>query len=132
MALRTDSQLAEDCLKFVAGKLEEMLLEMDNPYSISLGKSFMEDVDLEVGVHARVGLPDLLKIGMDLPEANIEAVFRTNLASISGIFGDDAGRPEATFGLVIRDCPLGGIPDGIRADSKMDHDLWLIKATVKW
>ncbi|MBR6204230.1 MAG: lamin tail domain-containing protein [Candidatus Methanomethylophilaceae archaeon] len=132
VALRTDSQLAEDCLKFVAGKLEEMLLGMDNPYSISLGKAFMEDVDLEVGIHARVGMPDLLKIGMDLPEANLEAVFRTNLASISGIFGDEAGRPEATFGLVIRGCPLGGIPDGIRADSKMDHDLWLIKATVKW
>ena len=82
VALRTDSQLAEDCLKFIAGKLEALLLDIDNPYSISLGKSFMENIDLEVGVHVQVGFPEFLKEGIDLPNANLEGVFRTNLESI--------------------------------------------------
>jgi len=132
VALRTDSQLAEDCLKFVAGKLESVLLNIDNPYSIALGKSFMEDVDLEVGVHVEVGFPEILSKGASLPNANVEAVFRTNLSSISGLFGDEIGRPEATFGIVIRDCPLGGIPDRISADPDMERDLWLMKAVVRW
>lgn len=131
-ALRTDSQLAEDCLKFIAGKLEALLLDIDNPYSISLGKSFMENIDLEVGVHVQVGFPEFLKEGIDLPNANLEGVFRTNLASISGLFGEDIGRPETMFGIVIRDCPMAGIPSVLKADSKMKHDLWLMKATVKW
>ncbi|MBR4225719.1 MAG: lamin tail domain-containing protein [Candidatus Methanomethylophilaceae archaeon] len=132
IALRTDSQLAEDCLKFVAGKLESLLMGMDNPYSISLGRSFMEDIDLEIGFHAEVGFPDAVKKGVDLPDANVEAVFRTNLSSLSGLFGDSAGKPEAMFGIVIRDCPLGGIPDVVKADPKMDRDLWLMKAVVRW
>ncbi len=131
-ALRTDSQFAEDCMKFIAGKLQEMLLGVDNPYSISLGKAFMEDIDLEVGFHVEVGFPECITKGVELPDANVEAVFRTNLASLSALYGDGVGRPETVFGLVIRDCPLGGIPDGIKAKSNMDHDLWLMKATVKW
>ncbi|MBR2093462.1 MAG: hypothetical protein IJ904_05410, partial [Candidatus Methanomethylophilaceae archaeon] len=132
IALRTDSQLAEDCLKFVAGKLESLLMGMDNPYSISLGRSFMEDIDLEIGFHAEVGFPDAVKKGVDLPDANVEAVFRTNLSSLSGLFGDSAGKPEAMFGIGIRECPLGGIPDVVKADPKMDRDLWLMKAVVRW
>jgi len=132
VALRTDSQLAEDCLKFVAGKLESVLLNIDNPYSISLGESFMEDVDLEVGVHVEVGFPDFVSKSSVLPDVDMEAVFRTNLSSISGLFGDEIGRPEATFGIVIRDCPLGGVPDRINADPDMERDLWLMKAVVRW
>lgn len=132
IALRTDSQLAEDCLKYVAGKLESMILGMDNPYSIDIGEAFMEDVDLEIDIRAGVGIPQILYAGSEDPEADVEAVFRTNLSAISKLIGTDAGKPELVCGLRITGCPLACIPDGVKADKNMDRDLWLVKVSIKW
>ncbi len=132
VALRTDSQLAEDCLKYIAGKLESMLLGMDNPYSIDIGKAFMEDVDLEIDFRTGIGIPEILTAGSDAPEADVEAVFRTNLSAVSKLFGAEAGRPEIVCGLRITGCPLACIPDGVKTDGNMDRDLWLAKMSIKW
>ncbi|MBO4798981.1 MAG: lamin tail domain-containing protein, partial [Candidatus Methanomethylophilaceae archaeon] len=132
IALRTDSQLAEDCMKYIAGKLESVLLGIDDPYAISIGKAFMEDIDLEISAGTEIGFPKILGRSLDYPDIRCEAVFRTNLASISGLFGEDAGRPETVFGVRLRGCPLGGLPGGLSADPDMERDLWLLKISVVW
>ena len=132
IALRTDSRLAEDCLKFVAGKLESLILGIEDPYSISIGKAFMEDVDLEICVGSSIGLPEILTKGSDIERTSAEVVFRSNLAAISALLGDNAGRPETVCGVRICGCPLAAIPDGVRADKNMDRDLWLMRLSVQW
>ncbi|MDO5853327.1 MAG: lamin tail domain-containing protein [Thermoplasmata archaeon] len=130
VALRTDGDMVEDCLKYVAGQVESLLLGMKNPYRIDPLEAFTENVDLEVSAHARIGFPEILSKSDDMPEVDIAAVFRANLASLTKVLGVDTGDAGIEFGLLIRDCPEVLIPSKLSAKDGMEHDLWLFKATV--
>lgn len=131
VALRTDSELAGDVMRYLAGQLQSVLLGMSNPYSIDPVGMFTENIDLEVQYHAEVGFPGILSKGVpDLPSMDLGVVFRTNLASIGRVIGDDIGRPETEFGIRAIDCPSAVIPQRLKMDENMERDLWLIRVTV--
>ncbi len=130
VAFRTDGDLVKDCLKYVAGKVESLLLGIKNPYKIDPLAMFTENIDLEVMLHAGVGFPELLSKGADLPKMDLCMVLRTNLASLTRIAGIDTGDPGIEFGILARDCPKAVIPSKLGAKDTMTHDLWLFKATV--
>lgn len=130
VAFRTDGDLVKDCLRYVAGKVESLLLGIKNPYSIDPLAMFTENIDLEVMLHAGVGFPELLSKGADLPEMDLCMLLRTNLASLTRIAGIDTGDPGIEFGILARDCPKAVIPSKLGAKDTMKHDLWLFKATV--
>ena len=131
VALRTDGELAKDCLRYIAGKVESLILGIKNPYRIDPVEMFAENIDLEVLAHAGVGFPEVLSKGTDLPEMDLAVLFRANLSSLSRIVDIDSGRPEMEFGVMARNCPVAAIPHKLRPDEKLSHDLWLFKATVK-
>ncbi len=132
IALRTDGELVKDVMKYIVGKVMEIVLKAKNPYRIDPVEMFAENIDLEISAHARVGLPEALSKGTDLPDVDIGAVFRTNLSAITSLAGIDTGRPEVMFGLRIADCPKELIPSKMSARKNMDHDLWLMMATVRF
>ena len=132
VAFRTDGDLLEDVLLYIAGELEAIIFGIESPYSIDPLEAFTEHVDLEVCVGASVGFPSLLSSAADLPEVSIELVFRANLASLTDLAGTDTGDPEIEFGLVIRNCPTELIPSKLTVKKDMDQDLWLFKATVSY
>ena len=132
IALRTDGELVKDVMKYIVGKIMEVVLNAKNPYRIDPVEMFAENIDLEVVLHSRIGFPEVLSKGADLPEADIGAVFRTNLSAITSLAGIDTGRPEVMFGIRVADCPKELIPSKMSPRKNMDHDLWLMMATVKF
>lgn len=131
VAFRTDGDLIRDCLRYVAGHLESILLGMSNPYRIDPLEMFTENIDLEVCFHTGVGFPQLLSKGMDgLPEMDLNVVFRANLSSLTRIVDMDTGRPEMEFGILARDCPPELIPSKLGPKRDMCNDLWMFKTTV--
>lgn len=131
VALRTDGELAKDCLRYIAGKVESLILGIKNPYRIDPVEMFAENIDLEVLAHAGIGFPEVLSKGSDLPDMDLAVLFRTNLSSLSRIVDIDAGRPEMEFGVMARNCPIAAIPHKLRPDKQLEHDLWLFKAVVR-
>ena len=132
IALRTDGDLVEDVLRYITGKIMEIVLRVDNPYSIDPVGMFTENLDLEVTMHAGVGFPDLLYDGDGLPQMDLGVTFRTNLAGITRVLGSDTGRPEVQFGIRAIDCPELAIPSRLNPKDGMDHDLWLMLMTVRF
>ena len=130
IALRTDGDLAKDCLKYLAGQIGSMLLDMKNPYRIDPVEMFTENIDLEVMYHTGIGFPEILSDGGNLPKMDMGVLVRTNLSSLTRIIGEDTGRPEIEFGIMLRDCPSVAIPHKLKVRDDMEHDLWLFKATV--
>ena len=130
IALRTDGDLAKDCLKYLAGQIGSMLLDMKNPYRIDPVEMFTENIDLEVMYHPGIGFPEILSDGGNLPKMDMGVLVRTNLSSLTRIIGEDTGRPEIEFGIMLRDCPSVAIPHKLKVRDDMEHDLWLFKATV--
>ena len=132
IALRTDGDLVKDVMKYLVGKLMEIVLNSKNPYRIDPVEMFTENVDLEITFRTSAGFPEILSKGADLPSMDIGAVFRTNLAALTRLADTDTGRPEVMFGLRITDCPTEAIPSKMSARKNMDHDLWLIMVTVRF
>ena len=132
IALRTDGELIEDALRYITGKIMEIVLRADNPYSIDPVGMFTENLDLEVTVHAGIGFPEILSDGADLPQMDLGVTFRTNLAGITRVLGTDTGRPEVQFGIRAIDCPDLAIPSKLRPKADMEHDLWLMLLTVRF
>ncbi len=132
IALRTDGDLVEDVMKYVVGKIVEVILNAKNPYRIDPVEMFTENIDLEVTAHAGIGFPEILSNGTDLPRMDLGVTFRTNLSAITRIIGTDTGRPEMVMGIRIIDCPDAAIPSKLSPKKDMDHDLWLLQMTVRF
>ena len=132
VALRADGDLVEDVLRYITGKIVELVLRAENPYSIDPVGMFTENIDLEVTFHAGVGFPEILSDGADLPPMDLGVTFRTNLAGITRLLGTDTGRPEVQFGIRAMDCPEAAIPSKLSPREGMDHDLWLMLVTVRF
>lgn len=133
VALRCDSELLEQTLKFIAGKVEAVAMSMKNPYRINGVTMFTENIDLEVTVDAKLQFPKTLVPESELlSKIDIGATFRTNISALTRLFGEDYGTPELVCGLKIIDCPTALVPAKLSPKSGMEHDLWLFKVTVSW
>jgi hypothetical protein len=133
VALRCDHELAEDVLKFIAGKIESVALSMKNPYKIDPIGMFTDNIDLEVTVDAKIQTPGILSANIDdVPKIDLGVTFRANISAICGLFGKDVGRPGIECGVRILDCPTALIPPTMSPKKGMDHDLWLLRMTVEW
>ncbi len=133
VALRTDSELLEDVLKYIVGKIEELALSMKNPYRIDSVSMFTDNIDLEITFDARIGFPEFLTKRIDeLPLMDLGLTFRTNISALTKIFGTDTGTPSVECGVRIMDCPSVVIPSKLSPKNGMVHDLWLFKLTVEW
>ena len=133
VALRCDSDMVEDVLKYIAGKIESIALSMKNPYRVDGIAAFTDNIDLEVTFGARVQYPGVLARSLDsVPKADFGITFRTNISALSRIVGADAGTPGIECGIRIIDCPLEIIPSKLSPKKGMDHDMWLIRINVEW
>ena len=137
VALRTDGDLVRDCLRYISGQVQSIILGTKSPYGVDPLGMFTENVDLQVTFHAGVGFPRLLSkgvenLGIDLPQMDLCVVFRANLASLTRIVGSDTGDPGIDFGIMARDCPAAVVDAIPRLSVKegMSYDLWLFRAEV--
>lgn len=132
LALRTESQLPEDILKYIVGEIEGMMFNVENPSGITLPESFNDEVDLELTMGTSIGFPEFLNGGDIMPDLELGITFYTNLSSIKEVAGRDVGRPEVTFGARILDCMPETVPGRLNFDEDMKGDLWVLKVTVGW
>ena len=133
IALRCDSDLVEDVLKYIAGKIESVALSMKNPYRINGVAAFTDNIDLEVTFDAKVQYPSILARSLETtPKVDLGITFRTNLSALSRIIGKDVGTPGVECGIRVIDCPAIIIPSKLSPKSGMVHDLWLLKVNVEW
>lgn len=130
VALRTDGDMVEDVLRYIVGKVMELVLKAENPYRIDPVGMFAENIDLEVTFRTGIGFPEILSDGADLPSLDLGATFRTNLSAITRLLGTDTGRPEVVFGIRVIDCPDAAIPSKLSPKEGMEHDLWLVRITA--
>jgi len=133
VALRCDSDLAEDVLKYIAGNLEEMALSIKNPYKIDAVSMFTDNIDLEITYDTKIQYPGIFSRAFEeLPEADLGITFRTNISALTQIFGEDTGKPWVECGMRFIDCPTAAIPARMSPKSGMNHDLWLIRMNITW
>ena len=133
IALRCDSDLVEDVLKYIAGKIESMALSMKNPYRVNGIAAFTDNIDLEVTFDAKVQYPKILARSVeDIPKVDLGVTFRTNLSALSRIIGEEVGKPGIECGIRIIDCPALIIPSKMSPKSGMEHDMWLIRVNIEW
>ena len=133
IALRCDSDLVEDVLKYIAGKIESMALSMKNPYRVNGIAAFTDNIDLEVTFDAKVQYPSILAHSLEsTPKVDLGVTFRTNLSALSRIIGENVGTPGVECGIRVIDCPAIIIPSKLSPKSGMVHDMWLIKVNIEW
>jgi len=133
IALRADSDLAKDVLRYLAGQFESIVLGFDNPYRIDAVGMFTENIDLEVTVHGRIGVPKFMAAkAEDIAGLDLGVTFRANIASLGRLVGADIGKPSVEFGIRFLDCPTVLIPPNLHPNKHMSHDLWLMRATIQW
>ena len=132
LSLRTDSELASDTLKLIAGKIQALVFGIKDPYNIDAESVIPNNVDLEICVGARLGFPKLLSKTGDMPEVVGDVVFRANLSSISRLLGSDVGRPQVDCGIRFMDVPYEVIPSIMKPNKKLSNDVWLFRLTVTW
>lgn len=133
VALTADGDLAGDVLRYAAGKVQQMVLGVKNPYNIDPMGMFTENIGLDVMFHTSMGFPKILSGGSDtLPTMDLGVSFRASLSAITRVLGADTGRPEVMCGITAFNCPTEVIPDKMNPNRNMHHDLWLMRLTVRW
>jgi hypothetical protein len=132
LALRTDSDLASETLKLIAGRVQALVFGIKDPYNIDPETIVPDNVGLEICIGMRVGFPKLLSKTGDLPEVLGEVVFRANLSSMSRLLGSDIGSPQVDCGIRFMDVPPEIIPSIMKPNKKLSNDIWLFRLTVTW
>jgi hypothetical protein len=132
LALRTDSDLASETLKLIAGRVQALVFGIKDPYNIDPETIVPDNVGLEICIGMRVGFPKLLSKTGDLPEVLGEVVFRANLSSMSRLLGSDTGSPQVDCGIRFMDVPPEIIPSIMKPNKKLSNDIWLFRLTVTW
>ncbi len=133
VALRCDSELIEDVLKYIAGQIESIALSMKNPYRIDAVSMFTDNIDLEVTFDAKVQYPGILARSLEnTPKVDLGVTFRTNISAITHLLGTETGKPGFECGIRIIDCPLEIIPSKLSPKKGMNHDMWLFRMNIEW
>ena len=133
VALRCDSDMVEDVLKYIAGKIESIALSMKNPYRVNGIAAFTDNIDLEVTFDTKIQYPGILARSLEsTPKVDLGITFRTNISALSRLIGEGVGTPGVECGIRSIDCPLEIIPSKLSPKKGMDHDMWLIRVNVEW
>ena len=133
IALRCDSDLVEDVLKYIAGNLEAMAMNIKNPYRIDCVSMFTDNIDLEITFDTKVQYPAILARSLEeVPQVGMGITFRTNISALTQLLGEHTGKPGVECGVRILDCPMAIIPGKLSPKNGMTHDMWLIKMNIEW
>lgn len=125
--IKAGKEMAGDILKYVVGRAESMLLNIDDPYGIDMGTAVSDDIYLGVTAYTGIRTPSL--IDMHLRESlTLGVEMECNMTALKTALGKSCdGTWNARAGVVIRDCPYNAVPEALEADDSMKSDLWLIR-----
>ena len=129
VAFKAYQGLAADVLRYIAGQLQVLLLNSDNPYRIDPVGMFAENMGLEVTADTGIGVPKVLGGSEGMSRG---VCFRTTVSALTHLFGRDTGRPEVEFGILSHDCPPLLVPERMKANKDMHCDFWLMHMTIGW
>ena len=129
--LMIDSDFMEDGLKCLVGEVEELLLNIENPYGLDPKTVIYDNTYLGIKVYTGMNTPGFLGDTDGYPEIQICVNIRTNLSAFDRVFGGCTGTWKVVCGVQILDCPYAVIPSALDPDKTMHNDLWLVKATFK-
>lgn len=129
IALSIDSGFIEDGLKYLAGEIESILLNIENPYGLKPIEILTDNLYLGVTIYMGITSPSFLKDIEAYPNVRLGVHISTNVSGLCRIIGADIGKWKVTAGVIIMDCPTPLLPSSQKADLTLESDLWLIRAT---
>ena len=124
-----DSDLAEDLMKFLLGKIEALFLNIEDPYNIDLGDVFYEDVYVGITVYGGIKAPKMLCASTTEEKVLLGVDMRCNVAALGGLFGCDLGTPKVKVQIGIKNCPAELIPSAMGVKKNMTYDYWFLHMT---
>ncbi len=127
--IAADSDLAEDLLKFLLGKIEALFLNIEDPYNIDLGSTVYEDVYVGITVYGGVKAPKTLCASTPDEKVLLGVDTRCNVAALGGLFGCDLGTPKVKVQIGIKNCPAALIPPALGVKKNMTYDYWFLRMT---
>lgn len=129
--VKAGKEMAEDALKYLVGRAESMLLDIEDPYGVDLGTAACDDIYLGVTAYTGTAPPKFLPSSTIVRDVTVGLDVACNVSAVRSVLGDEGdGTWNMRAGVVIRGCPNGLIPSGLGADETMDSDLWLMRVSV--
>ncbi|MDR0509055.1 MAG: lamin tail domain-containing protein [Candidatus Methanoplasma sp.] len=129
LALFIDSGFIEEGLKYLVGEIESILLNIENPYGLRPIEVLTDNLYLGVTVYMGLSAPKFLKNIESLPKVKLGIHISCNVSALCRLIGSDTGKWKVTAGVIIMDCPSQILPSSMKADPRLDSDLWLLRAT---
>lgn len=130
VALSIDSKTVGDTIKYLVGKIETLLFNMENPYGIDGSTMFYDNIDLAMTAYTGMKAPKILAKTDSIPDVKLGVYISSNISGLCTIFGNDIGKWSVTAGVLIEDCPSALIPSKMSTDPDLKSDLWLIRAII--
>ncbi len=128
--IAADSDLAEDLMKFLVGRMEALFLNIEDPYNIDLGDVVFEDVYVGITVYGGINPPKLLCASTSGGDKVLLGVdVRCNVAALGGLLGCDLGTPKVKVQVGIKNCPAAMIPSALGVKKNMTYDYWFARVT---
>ncbi len=127
--IAADSDLAEDLMKFLLGRMEALFLNIEDPYNIDLGDAVFEDVYVGITVYGGIGAPRLLCASTSEDKVLLGVDIRCNVAALGGLFGCELGTPKVKAQIGIKNCPAELIPQTMGVKKNMTYDYWFVRMT---
>ncbi len=130
-SLSIDSGFAEDALRCLIGEIEELLLNIENPYGIKPVDVIYDNTYLGIKIYTGMNVPKFLGNNNGGSEVQLCVNIKANIACLDRAIGGDTGKWKIVAGVEILDCPFALIPSSLGAEKDMHNDLWLVKATFR-
>lgn len=127
--IAADSDLAEDLMKFLLGKIEALFLNIEDPYNIDLGSVVYDDVYVGITVYGGIKAPRMLCASTSEDKVLLGVDMRCNIAALGGLFGCDLGTPKIKVQIGIKNCPSEMIPSAMGVKKNMTYDYWFLRMT---
>jgi hypothetical protein len=132
LSLAVSNGFVREALQWFGNAIVEAMRDLLNPMAPMRSALSIEHLceNTWIGLNAfcKVSLPSIL--GKSPVTVKLSTVVKVNLAAIGAIFGNDLGRAQMTFGVLI-----SGIPASLLQNAKLRGtgsmvDVWLLKASV--
>ena len=127
--LTADSTLAGDVLRYLVGRVAEMVFNVEDPYGIDLGLSASDNVYLGVTVYTGMGMPSFLDPSGD-NDVRLGADVSANISAIKHAMGMPCGTVIVRAGIAGFNAPSASLPPVVGADPKLSSDLWLFRIVL--
>ena len=129
--LTADGTLAGDVLRYLVGRVAEMVFNIEDPYGIDLGLSASDNVFLGVTVYAGMGMPSFMDPSGD-NDVRLGADVSANISAIRHAMGMSYGTVIVRAGIAAFNIPGASLPQMIGADPKLSSDLWLFRVMLTY